>query len=201
MAVTINASTSAGLVNTADTSGVLELQTAGTTAVTVDASQNTTFAGTATATKLIPTGTSVTGNGMYLPAANSVGISTNGTNAVYIDSSQNVGVGVAPSAWQTSAGSRAIQFTGSSVYGYRDTNLILTQNAYFDGAYKYYASSIAAGYYTIGSGTHTWYNAPSGTAGNAITFTQAMTLNANGVLALQGASTSATGTGIAFPAT
>jgi hypothetical protein len=40
MAVTINASTSAGLVNTADTSGVLELQTAGTTAVTVDASQN-----------------------------------------------------------------------------------------------------------------------------------------------------------------
>jgi hypothetical protein len=40
MAVTINASTSAGLVNTADTSGVLALQTAGTTAVTVDASQN-----------------------------------------------------------------------------------------------------------------------------------------------------------------
>jgi hypothetical protein len=39
MAVTINASTSAGLVNTADTSGVLALQTAGTTAVTVDASQ------------------------------------------------------------------------------------------------------------------------------------------------------------------
>jgi hypothetical protein len=40
MAVTINASTSAGLVQTADTSGVLQLQTAGTTAVTVNASQN-----------------------------------------------------------------------------------------------------------------------------------------------------------------
>jgi len=40
MASTINASTSAGLVSTADTSGVLQLQTAGTTAVTVDASQN-----------------------------------------------------------------------------------------------------------------------------------------------------------------
>jgi hypothetical protein len=48
MAVTINASTSAGLVNTADTSGVLALQTAGTTAVTVDASQNVTLAGTLT---------------------------------------------------------------------------------------------------------------------------------------------------------
>ena len=40
MTTTINASTTAGLVNTADTSGVLALQTAGTTAVTVDASQN-----------------------------------------------------------------------------------------------------------------------------------------------------------------
>jgi hypothetical protein len=49
--------------------------------------------GTATAAKLIPTGTSVTGNGMYLPATNSVGISTAGTNAVYIDASQNVGIG------------------------------------------------------------------------------------------------------------
>jgi hypothetical protein len=40
MAVTINASTTTGLVQTADTSGVLQLQTANTTAVTVDASQN-----------------------------------------------------------------------------------------------------------------------------------------------------------------
>jgi len=31
-------------------------------------------------------------------------------------------------------------------------------------------------------GTHAWFNAPSGTAGNAITFTQAMTLNASGNL-------------------
>ena len=50
--------------------------------------------GTATAAKLIPTGSSATGNGLYLPAANSVGISTNGTNAVYINSSQNVGIGM-----------------------------------------------------------------------------------------------------------
>lgn len=39
MAATINASTSAGLVQTADTSGVLALQTAGTTAVSISASQ------------------------------------------------------------------------------------------------------------------------------------------------------------------
>jgi len=46
MTSTINASTVAGIVTTADTSGVLALQTAGTTAVTVDASQNVTLAGT-----------------------------------------------------------------------------------------------------------------------------------------------------------
>ena len=56
--------------------------------------------GTATATKLIPTGTSVTGNGMYLPATNSVGISTAGTNAVYIDASQNVGIGTSSPAYK-----------------------------------------------------------------------------------------------------
>ena len=45
MTSTINASTSSGIVQTADTSGVLALQTGGTTAITIDASQNTTSAG------------------------------------------------------------------------------------------------------------------------------------------------------------
>jgi len=40
-----------------------------------------------------PTGSTVPTNGVYLPAANSVGIATNSTNAVYINSSQNVGIG------------------------------------------------------------------------------------------------------------
>jgi hypothetical protein len=48
MAVTLNANTSTGFIATSDTSGVLQLQTAGTTALTVDASQNTTLAGTLT---------------------------------------------------------------------------------------------------------------------------------------------------------
>lgn len=47
MAVTINASTSAGLVNTADTSGVLALQSNGTTALTTSGA-NVTVAGTLT---------------------------------------------------------------------------------------------------------------------------------------------------------
>lgn len=42
--------------------------------------------GTATATRFNPTGTSATGNGMYLPAANTLGFSTNGTEKVRITS-------------------------------------------------------------------------------------------------------------------
>ena len=68
------------------------------TALTFDGT-NFATTGTATATKLIPTGSSVTGNGLYLPAANALGLSTNGTNAVYIDSSQNVGIGGTPFAY------------------------------------------------------------------------------------------------------
>jgi len=98
MAATVNASTSAGVVITPDNSGVLALQSSSTTALTIDASQNSTFVGTASATKLIPTGSSATGNGLYLPAANSLGLSTNGTNAVYIDSSQKVGIGTSSPA-------------------------------------------------------------------------------------------------------
>ena len=107
MASILSAGTTSGtaLNMSGDTSGVLQLATNGTTtALTLDASQNATFAGTLTTTGITnsgvatgarfnPTGSSVTGNGMYLPAANSLGLSTNGTNAVYIDSSQNVGIG------------------------------------------------------------------------------------------------------------
>ena len=115
--------------------------------------------------------------------ANFIVFNAAGSERMRIDSAGNVSIGgFVPSAWDTALGSRAIQFTGGSVFNYRDTNFILTQNAYFDGAFKYYASSIAAGYYDMGSGTHKWFNAPSGTAGNAITFTQAMTLDTSGNL-------------------
>jgi len=78
--------------------------------------------GTATATKLIPTGTSVTGNGMYLPATNAVGISTNGTNAVYIDSSQNVGIGTSSPAVKLDVSGQlnAQNFTSASTFGFKN---------------------------------------------------------------------------------
>jgi hypothetical protein len=50
---------------------------------------NLTSLGTVTGTKFIPTGSSATGNGIYLPAANSVGLSTNGGERFRMDSTGN----------------------------------------------------------------------------------------------------------------
>jgi len=56
-------------------------------------SQNVVTTGTSTAASLIPTGSSVPTNGVYLPAANSVGISTNGTGRLFVNSAGRVLVG------------------------------------------------------------------------------------------------------------
>ena len=134
---------------------------------------------TITGTKLIPTGTSVTGNGMYLPAANTLGFSTNGTLAAVIDANQNVGLGVTPSA--------TTNWTNLFV------NYALLQGRLSDGSAVFsanttgpgnYATSNAASYYYQTAGQHKWYNAASGTAGNTISFTQAMTLDINGKLTI-----------------
>jgi len=87
MASVINASTSSGLVQQADTSGVLQLQTASTTAIAIDASQNVTL------NNVIPSSSTAPTNGMFLPTTNTVGLSTASTERMRIDSSGNVGIG------------------------------------------------------------------------------------------------------------
>jgi len=78
--------------------GTIGSGTANSGAFTSLSATSFTNTGTDTATKFIPTGSSVTGNGLYLPATNSLGLSTNGTNALYIDASQNVGIGTSSPA-------------------------------------------------------------------------------------------------------
>ena len=213
--------------------------------------------GTATATKLIPTGNVLTGNGLHLPAANSVAITTNGANAIYIDSSQNVGIGtsspgaklevsggdsllrggkfiigptaggngagairgtlngvlgslifqtenssavltdvmtldssgnlglgVTPSAWYSGYTALQIQNYGGSLWGRSGSaDFGLTSNLYRNAAGSWITPNAGkGGMYIITGSDHLWYTTNTGTAGGAISLTQAMTLDASGNL-------------------
>ena len=91
-------------------------------------------------------------------------------------------VGVVPSAWN--AGYKAIEL-GSNVGSFSATTGIFDSalNAFFNTSSQWiYKTTAAASIYRQQAGEHRWFNAPSGTAGNAITFTQAMTLTSGGDL-------------------
>jgi hypothetical protein len=105
--------------------------------------------------------------------------STYGTERARIDSSGNVGVGVTPSAW--SSPYKSIELDGGNLSVYPTTDFYISQNAVNVGGWKYKATGFASQYIQVNS-QHRWQIAASGTAGNAITFTQAMTLDASGNL-------------------
>jgi hypothetical protein len=96
-----------------------------------------------------------------------------------LDSSGNLGLGVTPSAWGTQP---AIQMLGGAFWGVNAANFDVIQNGYYNGTNYIYRNTNLASRYNQNSGVHSWLIAPSGTAGNAISFTQAMTLDASGTL-------------------
>ena len=95
----------------------------------------------------------------------------------------NVGIGVTPSAWGASLKAFELGAKGNALFTTASVldGLFMVNNAYYDTSYKY-ASTGYASRYTHYQGAHQWFTAPSGTADNAITFTQAMTLDASGNL-------------------
>jgi hypothetical protein len=95
----------------------------------------------------------------------------------------NLGLGVTPNAWGSGQKAFQIGATGA-LYTPADRYLSLGSNFYDNGTNGIYLTTGHATNYQQNrtSGVHAWYNAPSGTAGNAITFTQAMTLDASGNL-------------------
>jgi hypothetical protein len=113
------------------------------------------------------------------------------TERMRIDATGNVGIGVTPSAW--SSVFKTVELGTSpnttGAIGATSGGSYLSFNTYYSsGAQWLYKTTQSAAYYTIESNAHKWYNAPSGTADTAITFTQAMTLDANGSLLVGGTS-------------
>lgn len=105
---------------------------------------------------------------------------------VTVDTAGNLGLGVTPSDWYGTIA--AMQFgTSGSIEGRKNNNSFLAFGANYylnSSANNTYIASAAAAKYVQDAGSHQWFTAPYGTAGNAISFTQAMTLNASGRLLL-----------------
>lgn len=143
-----------------------------------------------------------TDTGVYYPATNQVALATNGTQALLIDSTQNVLLSAtSPGAGFT--GPQLVVGKSANPYGIIEIQGAKTGSDGASGLLMFYNSSGSSrlavvsaertGADNSGALVFTTFNA--GTGGEVGRF------NKNGVLSLAGASTTATGVGIAFPAT
>ena len=197
MASQINASNSGfgGIVSTGDSSGVLELQTTGTTAVTIDTSQRVGFvAGTAAAPAITRTGD--TNTGIFFPAADTIAFAEGGTEAMRLDSVGNVGIGVTPSPSVLSGKVFEIGFSGGNANMFQNNvdDWWFSSNAYYNGTSWVYNKTGTISQYHMFNGTHVWLNQVSGTAGTSASApVERMLIDSSGNVLIGMSGVSATG--------
>jgi hypothetical protein len=100
-----------------------------------------------------------------------------------LNASGNLGLGVVPSAWNDGFVGFEIKNSANNLSANGGSYFEISQNATWNSGWKY-VNTARASRYEQGLGEHFWFTAPSGTAGNAISFTQAMTLDASGRLGI-----------------
>ena len=116
------------------------------------------------------------GNGAILFSTNTT--NTAPTERMRLDATGTLGVGVVPSAWGT--GFKVAQVGTSSVVGNAINGASFNSNWYFDNATARYIDTGTATRYLQTNGTHRWFNAPSGTAGTAVTLTETVRIDTSG---------------------
>ena len=165
MASTINGTSTGngGLISTGDDSGILNIQTNETTAITVDASQRVAFvAGTAALPSITTAGD--TNTGIFFPAADTIAFSEGGAESMRIDSSGNVGIG-------TTSPAVRLNVTDSSDGGNSGTIRLGSDGTYYgQQQFRYNSSEYRLGVYP--SGNMTFYTKGS----------ESMRINSNGNL-------------------
>jgi hypothetical protein len=146
----------------------------------VSGAPNEVPAGSAAAPAIYPAGD--TNTGIFFPAADTIAFAEGGAEVARFDASGNFGLKVTPSAsWQ--AGRAVMQIGAAMAFDCNSpTQALVSANRVFTGSQDLYLNSGNATAYQQVNGTHSWFTAPSGTAGNAISFTQAMALDASGNL-------------------
>jgi len=104
------------------------------------------------------------------------------TGSALVFDGTNLGVGVTPSGW--SAGYVGFQVKNASLASYTSGAFTWVGSNWYNNSGNKYIGTGFATLYEQTDGKHAWLTAASGTAGNAITFTQAMTLDASGNLGI-----------------
>jgi hypothetical protein len=155
MASSINASVSGagGLISTADNSGILNIQTAGTTAVTVDASQRVAFvAGTAALPAITTTGD--TNTGIFFSAADTIDFAEGGAAVGQFDSSANFKFNSGYGSVATAYGCRAwVNFNGTGTVAIRASGNVtsITDNGTGDYTVNFTTAMPDVNYATVGT--------------------------------------------------
>jgi len=123
-------------------------------------SQNTTTTGTSTAASFIPTSSTVPSNGVYLPSANNVAISTNGTGRLFVDASagnvdfksptnQNSTLRLYPNGTAV--------YTGVQLFNAAGSQAAQLLSASGSEVYLDSGGSGSINYRASGTGTHVWF--------------------------------------------
>ncbi len=127
------------------------------------------------------------GSSAYTPLSFSGSVlylSTGGSGRATLDANGNLGLGVTPaSGWQS--GRKAMQIGQAMAFDCGTTSqAVVRANSYYNGTNDIYINSAASTAYEQTGGTHRWYAAGSGTAGNIISYSQYMMLDASGRLGI-----------------
>jgi hypothetical protein len=119
--------------------------------------------------------------GIFFPAADTIAFAEGGAEAMRIDSSGNLGLGVTPSVAGAGKTFEIGTAVGNLIRAAGQNDMNVESNTIYNSGFKYanngYANRFGVG---AATGQFQWYTAPSGTAGNAITFTETMKLAQDG---------------------